>query len=1015
MLFRIMKRLFAILSLIYFFIPAFSQNRTVSGRVTDVEGNALPGVAIYAPGSGIGTVTDIDGKFCLELARKVEVVECSCLGYETTTVKIRDGVLNIVMKEESSKLEDAVVVGYGSARKISSIVGSVTTVKAESLKNTPSASALDALQGQVSGLQVLNSSGVAGDNSVSMTLHGVGSLGASSAPLYVIDGIPSSSRAIMAMNPNDIKTISVLKDASATSIYGSRAANGVIYVTTKSGTYSGKAKVYVSAQAGISSLINKKFYRNMMSSQELKDFWVASDIHTERYIRNTYTNNGYDADTKWYEVVQQDNNPQYQAEITVEGGSDKISYMTGGSIYHQRGATIGNYYDRYTFRTNLQATPKKWLKIGVNVNLSMDVRQQNPFWGDSSSTSPWLHGGLSYLINPLYPTTDENGVEYAEKYPSGVYNQKYYMENNPDIYHRYGAVANVFVQIEPVKNLKIMSRAGTDTGFELDEWKTLPTFIDANGSGHKGKSTGFTMTNTITNTVEYSFDIASEHHISLLAGQEGTDSRYDYYYALSSGQVSSENMSLQAGPVMGWYDAKLGATYNAMEESWSRHQFLSFLARGEYDWSGKYFLDASVRNDACSRFGAERRRATFWSAGLMWKLKREKFLAGVSSVDDLNLKLSYGTQGNAGIGDYASLGSIGETVRFGGNTAWVLSSPDNPLLTWEKQGLFTVAFSGRLWNRFNFDIQYYRRHTYDMLMKVPYPYTSGFSSQYDNVGSLLNQGLDLTLGVDILRSGDYFLRFNATFNYNAQKVTALFQGKTTWDIAGTGMTYTVGQPVMFYYPIYAGVDPEDGQMMWYLPGEDRSITTMDPKRITKEFDSEALRQNTGKKRYAPVTGGFTLAGGWKGINVQADFSFVLGKYTISNDRAYSENPAYFTDQNTSRRVMDYWTPDNRNAEYPAWVYYDDNGVKQISMMQFDTHLLENSSFMRLKNLRVGYNLPEKLFSGQNVVSGLNIFFIGRNILTFTKFSGIDPEVWSALTYGVAGNTKQYLFGLELTF
>ncbi|MGN1233207.1 MAG: SusC/RagA family TonB-linked outer membrane protein [Candidatus Cryptobacteroides sp.] len=1010
-----MKKVAIIIICVLTGLIANAQGRIVSGTVTDPDGNPLVGVAIYVKGSQDGAISDLDGRFSLTVPSSVQNVECSCLGYELRTVRIDGDNLKIILKEEKNTLEDAIVVGYGSARKISSIVGSITTVKSETLKNTPSASALDALQGQVSGLQVLNSSGVAGDNAVSMTLHGVGSMGASSAPLYVIDGIPATSRAIMTMNPNDIKSISVLKDASATSIYGSRAANGVVYVTTKSGSFSSRASFRVSAQAGISSLINKDFYRNMMSGPELKEFWVASGIHTERYIRNTFTNKGFDADTKWYDVVQQDNNPQYQAEIAVEGGSDKISYMIGGSAYHQRGSTIGNYFDRYTLRANIQAAPKNWLKIGTNINLSLDKRQQNPFWGDSSSTSPWLHGGLSYLINPLYPTVDENGMEYPEKYPSGVYNQKYYMENNPDVYHHYGAVASCFIQIEPVKNLKIVSRFGTDTGFDLNEWMTYPTFIDANGSGHKGKSTSLTSSNTITNTIEYSTNINSRHNLSLLAGHEGVDGRYDYYYAMSSGQVSSDNMSLQAGPVYGWYDSKTGASYNGMEESYSRHQFLSFFGRAEYDLDGKYYLDASVRSDACSRFGADRRRATFWSAGAMWKLRREKFLSSTEWIDDLNLKLSYGTQGNAGIGDYAALGSIGESVRFNGESAWILASPDNPTLTWEKQSLLTLALSGRIFQRLDFDIQYYRRLTTDMLTKVPYPYTSGFSSQYDNVGSLLNQGLDLNLGVDILKNRDYSLRFSTTFNYNASKILSLFQGKTSWDLEGTGMTYVVGKPVMFYYPIYAGVDPEDGRMMWYLPGEDRNITTKDPSRVTKDFDSNALRQNTGKKRYAPVTGGFSLAGRWRGLSLQADFSYVLGKYTISNDRAYSENPAYFSEQNTASRVNDFWTPENRNAEYPAWTYTDSQGAKQISMMQFDTHLLENSSFLRLKNLRIGYSLPEKVLKNQSLVSGFNVFFIGRNILTATGFSGIDPEVWSGLTYGVAGNTKQFLFGFELVF
>ena len=226
-------------------------------------------------------------------------------------------------------------------------------------------------------------------------------------------------------------------------------------------------------------------------------------------------------------------------------------------------------------------------------------------------------------------------------------------------------------------------------------------------------------------------------------------------------------------------------------------------------------------------------------------------------------------------------------------------------------------------------------------------------------------------------------------------------------MANTGTAYVVGSPVMFYYPIYAGIDPADGQMQWYLPGDDVDVNTEDPSRVTKIFDEELLLQNTGKKRYAPINGGFGLTGGWKGISLQVDFSYVLGKYLINNDRFFYENPDYFFGYNSGKEVRDFWTPENPNAAYPNWA--------EGAMMQFDTHLLENASFLRLKNLQIGYDFPKSVLGFQNVVKGLKLTMTGRNLLTFTGYKGIDPEVNSNLTLGKIGNSKQLLFGAEITF
>ena len=993
------KRLTMLMCSLFLFLGSALAQTKVSGTVYSQEdGQPIIGAAVKVIGTQTGVLTDVNGKFSVSLPKGKNALQISYLGYESKDVIAKNG-MRIFLASDARVIDDVVVVGYGSGRKVGTVVGSVTTVHAEKLNNAPSASALDALQGQVAGLNVLTSSGESGDNAVSMNIHGIGSLGASSTPLYVIDGIPSNSRTIMAMNPNDIESVTVLKDASATSIYGSRAANGVVYVTTKTGKFNTDAKVTFRTQYGRNTLANKGFYENMMSASELKQFWLDAFGDwgvTESYLKQRFDDRGYTADTKWYEVLQNWSAVQTQNDLSIEGGSEKVKYMLGASQFHQDGTTIGNYYDRYTARANIDARPKDWLKVGVNVNLSHDKRQRNSNWGNSSSgNANYLAGGLSMLQNPLYPQFDENGEEY-NRYPgNNLWNPVYYMETHPDEFLRYGLIGNAYVEITPIKNLKIMSRLGTDMYFIRNNWMTLPSFPGANRSGTKGKSTDYEYSNTITNTIEYKFSITDDHNFTVLAGMEGVDNNYDYFYARSQGQDDDRLMNLQNGT----------QTTYAMSESATRSKFLSFFGRLEYSLMDKYFFDASIRNDACSRFGANNRNATFWSAGAMWKLGKEDFLKDVKAINDLNFKVSYGTQGNASIGDYAAIGRIGTLSKYDDAATWAYTSPGNPNLTWETQKLLTIGVNGRLFNFVDFDISYYVRKTSDMLMDVPYPYTSGFEEITTNVGTLQNSGIDIELNFNILKGKDYYLNFRTIFNYNSQKITELFQGRDRWEIANTGVAYVVGNPVMFYYPVYAGVDPADGAPMWYVPGD--NIDENHEVETTKEFDEERLTQNTGKKRYAPVNGGFSISGGWKGISLSADFSYVLGKYLINNDAYFYENPGSFLFYNTSKDCADYWTPENPNAKFPSWT--------NEYIMQFDTHLLENASFMRLKNLQIGYDFPKKLLGFQNVVKGLKITLTGRNLWTVTSYGGIDPEVNSNLTLGKVGNSKQYLFGAEITF
>lgn len=992
-----MKKAFFSALLALLAVAAFAQNVTVTGKITDAgTGEGVPFASVVVKNTTKGVSSDVDGAYSIQAGSQAVLV-FSAVGYTTQEVPVEGRTaINVRLQADSEFLEETVIVGYGSAKKVNSLVGSVQTVNSETLKNAPSSSALDQLQGQVAGLSVLSYSGVAGDNAVSMTLHGVGSLGASSTPLYVIDGIPSTARAIMAMNPNDIESISILKDAAATSIYGSRAANGVVYVITKSGSYNERASVTVRSQYGTSTLANTAFYENMMTSDELIDFWVRSGLHSESWVKQNFPN---PSNTQWYKIFMDLVNPQYQNDVTIQGGGSKVAYMISGSQYHQKGFTPGNYYDRYTVRSNVQAHPLNWLKVGLNLNLSLDKTQQNPNWGSAlNGMSNYTSGGLSYLLNPLYPAYDENGELYAERFPMGTMNPHYYMENHIDRYDRYGANGNFFIEIEPVKNLKFVSRSGLDGYIQVNDWYTNPSYTAKwGGTAYRGLSTEVEYSATITNTLEYSLDINPNNRFSVLVGQEGVDNDDLYYYAQSEGQVNDLVLRLQDGTTAS----------RAMRESSSQSRFLSFFGHADYSLFDRYFFDASVRNDAVSRFGADVRNAQFWSAGIRWNAKHESFLRNVGAVNKLDVKISYGTQGNASIGDYASLGLIGSSGRYQDVAGSAVTQPANSFLTWEQQALFTAAIDTRLFNLIDLELEYYNRQTSSMLMDVPNPYTSGFTRVTQNVGTLQNSGIDITLGIDILRSRDYYLRFNTTFNYNKQKITELFDGRQRWEIANTGVAYVVGQPVMFYYPIYAGIDPADGKPMWYLPGDNKDVLTTD-NGTTKVFDEAALTQSTGKARYAPMNGGFSLSGGWKGLSFQADFTYVIGKNLISNDGYFYANPYNFATMNATKSVNDFWTPTNTDAKWPNWA---DGAV-----MQFDSHLLEDATFMRLKNFQIAYAFPANWLNWTNgVIKDLKITFTGRNLLTFTNYTGIDPEINSNLSYGVAGNSKQILGGIEITF
>lgn len=563
----------------------------------------------------------------------------------------------------------------------------------------------------------------------------------------------------------------------------------------------------------------------------------------------------------------------------------------------------------------------------------------------------------------------------------------------PSEIKRQSFTPNLFIELTPIDGLTIRSQGGMDYATSRYSYRRMPSYVANLGNGIAEESWTERLSRTLTNTVEYKFKLDGIHDIALLAGQEYTDFKESYFEATGEG-LEDDRLTLLDN----------ATSAKDIDQAFTEYAYNSFFGRVSYAYDNRYYIDATIRQDESSRFGAENRSAVFWSVGGMWNASDEAFLTDVDWLNDLRVRASIGTSGNSDIENYKALATVGSDV-YNEGAAWGVFEPGNPQLAWEAQTKATAGFNARLVDRISLDVEVYNRVTKNMLVDVPYPYTSGFAQVTRNVGALQNRGLDFYVSVDVFKDKDYQFTPYVNFNYNKQKVTELFQGKDYWIVPNTGVSWAVGKPVSFFYPIQAGVNPETGNMEWYLPGDNISESRQDPNAVTDVFNEAALQQSTGLARYAPFAGGFGFSSGYKGFYINVDFTFASGKYLINNDRYFYENPYAFSGYNQSSTVLDYWREPGDVAKFPKWG----------STNQFDTGLLENASFLRLKSLQVGYDLPSNIIEKIGFFQGARIFYIGRNLLTFTEYLGPDPEADTNLALGVNPNTRQSVFGIELRF
>lgn len=982
-----MRKMLVMLTLLLFTSGVLLAQKTVSGKVADEKGDPVANASVLVKGTTVGTTTNDQGSFTITLPEGKHVIVISSVNFAEKQVTIGNETnVTINLVSNSNQEEEVVVTGYGSGRRVGTIVSNVATVNAKMIQNRPNANAFDALQGKVAGLQVFTSNGEPSQSS-SVRLHGVGSLSAGSTPLIVLDGIPMDLGTMISLNPEDFESVSVLKDASATSIYGARAANGVIYLVSKKGDANKPAQFSVQTIYGQSSLARPEYFEGLMNRNELLGFLGETNLFTQSQI--TAINTQYpNTDTRWYKQYYQNNQPTFQTTINFSGGSGKTTYYVSGGYYKEEGLMYRSAYERFTGRANLTTKLNNWMNFRLNLSGGYDERETNGLGSNN------LNGGLSVLHQPWFSPVDANGKRYDLIPGLGLLHPEYIAEKQPGTANNLQFNPSAAIEIIPFKNLIFKTQVGMDFYDYTTQSRRLASHISFPNAGTAARGFQRGNTRTVTNTLEYKFKVATDHNITALVGQEWVDFKGTTLNGSAIAFADDRLMELGVG------------TTPAVSSSLNEYAFASYFGRFEYNFKNKYFLDLTGRQDQSSRFGIDNRTARFWSIGGMWKVSSEKFMDNITWIKNLNLRASTGTSGNSSIGNYQNLALVGTTSPYDGVTGRGISSAGNNLLQWESQQKTTIGADFTLFNLFNLDVSYYSRSTSNMLVEVPYPYTSGFANITTNVGKLKNTGIDVTLNADVVNTKDWTVSPYVNFSYNWNKVDELFQGRNYWIQSGTGVAWVVGEAINFLYPIFAGIDPQTGNATWYQPANGVTGTSKDPSKTTTAF-ATSLQQNTGINRFAPFNGGFGLRANYKGFNLDVDFAFSSGKYMINNDRYFIENPTQFTGYNQAKTVMNYWKQPGDVTEFPR--------IGSGLFTQFDSRLIENASFMRMKNITLGYSIPKNILSAAKIFSEVRFFVTGRNLLTFTKYTGPDPEVDSNLGLGTYPNTKQVSFGLNLRF
>lgn len=996
------KKLFSVLLCLTMFLStAYSQNSTITGKVIyDSDNSPVIGAYVLVVGTRIGASTDLNGAFTLQNVPANANVRVELLGMKTWEGKATPDMV-IRLQEETEQLNTVVFTGY-RAQSTRSFTGAQAKVSGKSIEKKSDANFVKSLEGNLTGVQMNNSTGQPGTWG-SIFIRGRGSLNSGTQPLYVIDGVPVNSDEdgrsavnnhqdpMAALNPNDIENVTVLKDAAATAIYGARASNGVIVITTKRGS-GGRFNINLEVKQGVSSIANNNMkYANAEETMQL--------FAMGRVARGTYNtiedarafltkDKGWDGvtDTDWVDLVTRKGSYQ-DYNLSVSGQVATTSYYVSMGYLKQEGIIIASDFARYSGRANINSKFKNFT-FGLNASYAATDKHGGSQSTGGSFTNPQVAAVSSML--PFYKAYDDEGNYTTYSYmPLAVWDKKL-----GDIARPQTTTLNLVPNLRVDFGYGIYAKSTLGVNiYNLREYEYWSAIYNNQGKDYNGLGQQYnsqTKTVTWTNLLGWNKIFDNRHDISILLGQEMQ--KKDYFMEFYEGQ----DFPFAA---IGMRDLATVGTWGDSNYSKSKARLASYFADIQYSLDNKYYLSASFRRDGSSVFGADNRWGNFWSVGAKWRFSAEEFLKN-NIITDGTLRASYGTVGNQDIGWYSSRGFYQAGYNYNSSPGMVPSSVPNPALTWETSNKFDVGLDLTFIDKINLSIGYYNSITSEAIFDLPLSLVTGLTSKKENIGKIGNKGIEVNVSGDIISSNDMKLSAFANFSYNKNEVLKL---STDNPIEGTTTIIEVGRPYrQFYMKEYVGVNRETGEPLFYK---------------NKEGDETTTNINEAAKRYVGSAipkfyGGFGANFEWKGIDASFAFNYRFGVKVFDSGARFTGWG--MTDRTPLKEVIgNTWTPENKDAKYPQYIYNDTKSASANTHSRF----LYNGSFLRLNNLTLGYTLPKSI-TQKVKIDRVRLYISGDNLYTFTAkdFVGYTPETYEsgviAWQYPQAMNL---IFGLQITF
>lgn len=997
----------------FLFTPfVYSQSRKqITGSVQDVQGNPLIGVSILETGTSNGTITDMNGTYSLNISSTNATLRFSYIGYEEQLIKIQGrNVINVKMNEETSNLDEVVVVGYGVQRK-SDLTGAISSINAaETLKKMPAAQVADLLQGRIAGLSIVNSSGAAGATPT-LRVRGVNSIKADGGPLVVIDGFPGGN--LSAINPADIKSIEVLKDASSTAIYGSRGANGVILITTKS-PKEGKLSVDYNGYVVAGTPADKPSIMPVNEFARMANDWnqayYGKDLYTERQITN-FTN-GYDTYDYMGNIIN-DYAISHSHDISIKGGNDKMSFLFSTQYIHNKGIAGHSTNDRWNYRLKVDANITKKLKFGANFYGMINSAAGNNFSGQYS-----LLTLAQQFPQTVLPYDKEGNLTQGTIDNTGIYNPIGFIDeqkknNNEDMtfnnwlqaYISYEIIPGLTFRNEQQINIGNRFYGTTSSKQSMNGFlkgKSLATYYDANSWGWR-----------MTNTLNYTKELNKNNRINATIGVEESLSR-SYIMRQTAEGLTSESI--------GWKNMMLAETSKLEDNEVSKTTAISYFGRINYVLMNRYMATVTFRRDGSSLLSYDHRWDNFPSFSLAWNLKEESFLKNINSLDQLKLRYGYGVSGNQAVAVYSAYTQYNATIG-NGQIAYTLV-PGNPILKWEKTHQHNYGVDAAFLNgRISFTFDYYDKKTKDAINTVVLPADTGLSSGLRNAAEISNKGFEITLGITPLTTKDFYWKADISLAHNKAKIEKLGDIDSDFMEIGTGWgnsfyRYFVGEPIGAIYGLqstgvwsteeYNNPDIKKPTSPTVRPGSYKYVDQDDSGTI--DADDYVIIGNGQPKFNWGMNNSFT----YKNFDLNI---FLIGFHGFD---IYNYPRARLTSSlSPFPELAERWIAGKNENAIIAGFGKDRDAITSPETVASST-FIEKGDFVKLKSITLGYNFSKGLLSKINL-SAARVYFSIKNVCTITKYSGNDPELSISnplrpgLDMGSYPSQREYLLGLNVSF